>query len=93
MQRGTLCLHCGFEGGNYRQILFMAVFSIFMRTQRVSWYPVEVQAGSEWLSLGYLEWIKATLNKSHVSVVSRLARLRANRSWLRGALNVLRGVA
>ena len=37
--------------------------------------------------------IKTTLNKSHVSVVSRLARLHTNRSWLRGALNVLRGVA
>ena len=35
---------------------------------------------------------ETTMNKSHVSVVPRLARLHTNRSWLHGALNVLRGV-
>ena len=40
---------------------FKAVFSIFMRIQRVSRYPEEVQAGSERLSLGYLEWDKNNL--------------------------------
>ena len=42
---------------------FMAVFSIFMRIQRVSRYPEEVQAGSERLSVGYLEWDKNNLEQ------------------------------
>ena len=57
MQRRTLCLRCGFEGGNYRQFLW-AVFLIFMRVLRVSPYPEEVQAGSVWLSLGSFEQVK-----------------------------------
>ena len=67
MQGRTLCLHCEFEGGNYRHFL-KAVFSIFMRIQRVCRYPEEVQAGSERLPLGCLEWEKTTLNKSQFRV-------------------------
>ena len=45
VQRGTLCLYCGLKvetTGNF----IWPCFRFFMRVQRVSQYPEEVQAGS-----------------------------------------------
>ena len=79
MQRGTLCLHCGFEGGNYLQF-FWPCFRFFCAFEEFPGIPrkcrPEVNGWDFW------NGIKTTLNKSHVSVVSRLARLHTNRSWL-----------
>ena len=80
-----------FEGGNYRQFLCGRVFDL-CALEEFPGIPRKCRPEVNGFLWDIGNGIKTTLNKSHVSLVSRLVLLHTNRSWLRGAMNVLRGV-
>ena len=88
MQGGTLCLQCGFEGGHSRQF-FCGRVSVFLCALKE--FPGIPRKCRQEVN-GLLGMGQNNQEQSHVSVVSSMARLHTNRSSLRGAMNVLRGV-
>ena len=75
VQRGTLCLHCGFEGGNCRQFVLRPCFRFSCAFKEFPGIPRKCRPEVNGFLWDIWDGMKTTLNKSHVSVVSSLARL------------------